>query len=95
MENVSDLDGAIFATRDKLAKWIVAVEAVNGRVYLDDEDAMARSDPDCINPSKQQRRSWSPNWGKILMWTVIGGVWGLLSSSFKKKAHAAQCNRRQ
>ena len=74
VENVSDLDGAIFATRDKLAKWIVAVEAVNGRVYLDDEDAMARSDPDCINPSKQQRRSWSPNWGKILMWTVIGGV---------------------
>ena len=88
VEKESDVEGTIAATRDKLAKWIAAVEAVNGRVFLDDEDAMAKSDPDCIDPSKQQRGSWSPNWGKILMWTVIGGVWGLLVSLFKKKKKA-------
>jgi len=86
VEKESDLEGAITATRDKLAKWIAAVVAVNDREHIDDEDAVAKSDPDCIDPEKQQRSSWSPIGGRILMWTVIGGVWGLLSSLFKKKS---------
>lgn len=37
---------------------------------------------------KRDDSSGSPFWGKILMWTVIGGIFGLLSSLFKKRGNA-------
>ncbi len=85
VEKEADLDAAVSATREKLAKWIAAVEAANGRSALECEDVEAKSDPNCMDLDK---KSWSPNWGKILMWTAIGGVWGLLSALFKKKKKA-------
>ena len=48
VQKASDIEVATAGTRDKLAKWIDAVETINGRASLDDEDVMARSDPNCI-----------------------------------------------
>lgn len=87
VEKEIDVEAATIATREKISKWIASVEMVNDRAYIDDEDAMARTDPNCIkqdNPEKSGS-SWSPNWGKIVLWAVIGSIWGLVSSVFKKK----------
>ena len=87
-DNETDIEAAVAATRDKLAKWMAAVEALNNRKPLEDEDFEAKSDPACINPDKVKASSGLPIWGKVLLWAVIGGIWGLGASLLKKKKNS-------
>lgn len=87
--NETDIEAAVAATRDKLAKWMAAVEALNNRKPLEDEDFEAKSDPNCVVDSvKTKANSGLSIGGKVLMWAVIGGIWGLGASLLKKKKNS-------
>ena len=100
-ENAADLESAISATREKLSKWIIAVESVNGRSSLESEDAVAKSDPRCLTSDKRQNGTSdkrqngvrSLNWGKNLVVAAIGAFCGLLFLLLKKKNIRSKYNR--
>lgn len=59
--NKTDIEAAVAATRDKLAKWIAAVETLNNRKPLENEDFEAKSDPDCIDFDNERKVSYEPS----------------------------------
>ncbi|MBQ6142321.1 MAG: hypothetical protein IJI54_13680 [Kiritimatiellae bacterium] len=56
VNNKTDIEAAVAATRDKLAGWIAVVEILNDRNPLDAEDLVAKSNPNCVDPDKEQQR---------------------------------------
>ena len=73
----------VASTRKKLEQWLERVDIVNNRMSPTTEDALVQTDPNYIRPPQNPGKKTSI-WTKVLIWTIIGGVWGLVSSLFKK-----------
>ena len=86
-EKETDVDVVVKATRGIVDQWLADINTGNNRASLDAEDAIARANPNCIDPDKERKskRESSSIWTRVIVWTIIGGIWGLVSTFFKKK----------
>ena len=87
-ETVSEekaVDAAVASTRKKLEEWLERVDKANGRTSLIAEDMLVRADPTHVRLPNDPKKK-TPFWTKVLIWAIIGAVWGVVSSLFKKKS---------
>ncbi len=72
-------------TRAELNKWVAEIDRVNGRTSLEDENAIALADPDCIKTGVDKKTEI--DWGEVMA-PICGGIILALVSLFLNRKDA-------